>query len=305
MEAASRLDIELSNLAQAAERTAKCVDAARAAIANYLGREPGHDGKLENGPVIVAFGSIARQEMAPDSDFDYLVILNQLESDPQQIQRYRQAANEALKALDLSPPGRSGLFGCAISGTDLVNTIGLDADTNLHLSRRILLLEESLGLNDVNQHERLVEAIVARYLHEHHSKNRVPRFLLNDVIRYWRTIAVDYQAKRWDAPEDKKLGLRYVKLITSRKLTFAGMIASLFFPAITNQEPTPTLLAEQCALPEYPNPLDAPPDSIVQEARQNAEVLQTSLENLFYSTDPIMQNPQVSLGSLAKRYLSF
>lgn len=74
-------------------------------------------------------------------------------------------------------------------------------------------------------HQSLLGAIVDRYLVDYATpKPGVPRFLLNDVVRYWRTIAVDYQAKRWEVARPD-WGLRYLKLRVSRKLTFAATLA--------------------------------------------------------------------------------
>lgn len=241
------LDLDLGNLRIAAAHSQERIDDARASVEAYLAgvsaeRVPGE-------PIIAAFGSMARQEMAQGSDFDFLVILRSLERDPATIRTYRGAAAKALKELGIEPPGSSGLFGGAISGTDLVNTIGLDQDTNLHLSRRILLLEESIALCAEDGYRDLIEAVCARYLHESPSHHRVPRFLLNDVIRYWRTITVDYQAKRWDEMASNKWGARYVKLISTRKLTYAGMLISLFWGSLNDQVPDAAMLQGQFSLP--------------------------------------------------------
>lgn len=250
VEAESLLGIELPNLRKASDRTAERVNVARKAVDGYLTERLGGDRDRDSEPIVTAFGSMAREEMAPGSDFDYLVILRTLERDPAKIQLYRESAVVALEQLGLDPPGSSGLFGCAISGTDLVNTIGLDTDTNLHLSRRILLLEESLGLNAVAGHGDLIETIAARYLHESRSGQPcVPHFLLNDVLRYWRTIAVDFEAKRWDELRGRKSGLRYVKLLSSCKLVVAGTVVSLFWPEIVGTPTTPKLLRSQFEMP--------------------------------------------------------
>lgn len=177
---------------------------------------------------VVAVGSIAREEASNESDFDYLVIAHSLPSKAGHAKEVLRAAEEVRKQLRLEPPGSTGMFGKVIAGAELTERIGLQEDTNLSHSRRILLLEESVSLFQPLKHQQLIELILDRYLADYETpKAGVPRFLLNDVVRYWRTMAVDYQAKRWEKLEPE-WGLRYLKLIVSRKLSFAGALVPLF-----------------------------------------------------------------------------
>jgi hypothetical protein len=74
----------------------------------------------------------------------------------------------------------------------------------------------------------VLRAVINRYLEEddHHltsdsKRYRVPRFLLNDLVRFWRTMAVDFASKQRDRG-GKGWGLRNAKLRMSRKLIFAS-----------------------------------------------------------------------------------
>jgi predicted nucleotidyltransferase len=148
---------------------------------------------------VLVFGSIARQEATHESDFDYLVVAHGL---PKRVTLTREllaAAEQTRERLDLKRPGAAGMFGRVIAAADLTERIGLEQDTNANHSHRILILEESVSVYQPRLRKTLIQAILARYLADYEQpKLGVPRFLLNDVLRYWRTLAVDYQAKRWE-----------------------------------------------------------------------------------------------------------
>lgn len=185
---------------------------------------------------VVAVGSIAREEASNESDFDYLAIAHGLPPKASHAKEVMRAAENVRKQLKLEPPGDTGMFGKVIAGAELTERIGLQEDTNLSHSRRILLLEESVSLFQPAKHQQLIELILDRYLADYETPKRgVPRFLLNDVVRYWRTMAVDYQAKRWEKLQPE-WGLRYLKLIVSRKLSFAGALVPLFLCDIADAE---------------------------------------------------------------------
>lgn len=209
---------------------AREISAGRLAVAREtLGG--GRNGRLD----VVAFGSLARGEMTSESDFDYLVLAGELPNSPHATIDLLKRADDlrrewgTAEGHDVRQPGASGLFGTAVGAFEMIDQIGLQADTNHSLTRRMLLLEESSSLMDSGVHAAVVRAALKRYLQvgpqPANDPGKAPRFLLNDVVRYWRTLSVDYQAKARDG-EDAS-GLRYLKLVISRKVVFAGTLMSL------------------------------------------------------------------------------
>jgi len=273
-----RLGRELPNLRKAADAAQKALEQARHAAEAHLHEThvlPAGTGSENKELGLVAFGSLARQELSGEkqSDFDYAVVAYRSVEAPSHIQQYRLAGVRAQREAGLASPGRTALFGGIISAPDLVNRIGLEDDTNRSHTLRMLFLEESVAILDKSSHDTTVRSILKRYLGDYQNevdgsplqKKGVPRFLLNDIVRYWRTVAVDYQAKRWTEPwlpdgfgqlgdgdtglDPPKWGLRYLKLRSSRKLAFVGTLISLFLPRILDCYVTEELLFEQFSMP--------------------------------------------------------
>jgi len=191
---------------------------------------------------IVIYGSLARRETTSGSDLDWTLLVDG-PARPDQMTCVRQI-RDALAASGEKRPTPGGAFGSMSFSHELVHRIGGDADTNRITTQRVLLLLESVAVGDRHQHQRLIHDRVIRsvlrsYLDQGGRNKNVPRFLLNDVVRYWRTITVDFAAKAREQG-DEKWALRRLKLQTSRKLIFAAGLVMALESAVLNEGPKET-----------------------------------------------------------------
>ena len=171
---------------------------------------------FDDDSAVVLTGSWGRLEITSESDDDYMVLF----SGPIR-EGARPTIDEAAAILEAKAPGTEAVFGTQVWLDDLLSKIGRDQDTNANLTRRLLLLLESVSVSGAEVHAASRRAVLDGYLHANVKDYRPPRFLLNDVVRYWRTIAVDFESKMRDR-DGQGWGLRNAKLRLSRKALFAG-----------------------------------------------------------------------------------
>ena len=150
---------------------------------------------------ICLFGSWAREELTPGSDDDWAVLSAEPFSNyDSKVVSAMEIAQRHLGA-DNRARGSQGIFGVPFDLVSLVENVGLDADTNTNLTRRMLLLLESCEVAGAVHHTACT-TVLDRYMNYSVKDFRPPRFLLNDLTRYWRTICVDFEGKHADSQGD-------------------------------------------------------------------------------------------------------
>ena len=227
--ASQTLGLNLSTLETAATSTEKDVAKFKSLVSEYWSGPPPQN-EIKNVDLVL-LGSIARQEVTGESDCDYVVLQNGCT--PDMSQSLLLIAERVRTELGYAPPGRQAVFGDIVIAGSLYERIGLESDTNQNLTHRMLLLTESISVFSQLAHDEVIDNILRRYCADYLPPRRetgheamVPRHFVNDLVRFWRTMAVDFGAKRWRSFKDDS-HLRLIKLRTTRKILFAGPLCSL------------------------------------------------------------------------------
>lgn len=230
--ASQQLEVELPAIEKAAGDSEQIIEDFKNELDEFLGEEflTKHEKDLKRTDVIL-LGSIARRESTVASDCDYYILQNG--APPEVTRKLIDAAERIRKRHGMGKPGPQGVFGKIVVAPNLYESIGLEVDSNTNMTRRILLLAESEPVTVGETYKEVTDHILRRYCSDYLPPNRkedspvkVPRYLLNDLVRYWRTMAVDFGTKRWETSKNET-NIRLAKLMITRKLLFAGPLATL------------------------------------------------------------------------------
>lgn len=160
---------------------------------------------------IYATGSLARKEATEHSDLDAFFLLSGDEEE-KPLGRIRDVKilNAVLNAqVEANFPDFSndGAYLKFLYIDDVVKCIGnRDDDYKNAFTARMLLLTESTFLYSEDNFIKFKNAIIDVYFHDfhHHADEFKPIFLLNDILRFWRTLCLNYEnARHWREDEDK------------------------------------------------------------------------------------------------------
>lgn len=203
---------------------------------------------------IVTTGSFARCEASEASDLDCFIIIDgNCENDknfnddnekPAKDDFNTTMSNIVSKYIK-KDAGSTGTFGidAVVSINDLLTNMGGQNDDNIQFSRRMLFLLEGKSLFNDELFQKFRRSLIEKYIKETVSDHQLSRFFLNDIIRFYRTMATDFEYKVSEG--GKSWGVRNIKLTFSRKLLYFGGVITV---AETAQKTRETKIQETLTL---------------------------------------------------------
>ena len=201
-------------------------------------------GLLDEHPLCVyATGSYGRLEGWSGSDIDLFFLYdNQDETERLPWTTFVQLASHLIRTTDdmgFPPFSGDGRYLDVQYVGEMEEVLGSPSDDSLNaFTARMLLLLESQPVTGSEVYKALLKRIVGFYYRDYsdHAETFLPTFLINDILRFWRTLTLNYEHHRLKlrALTDEELlhkkadsALKNYKLKVSRLSTCFSMIAHL------------------------------------------------------------------------------
>jgi hypothetical protein len=145
---------------------------------------------------------------------------------------------------------------------DLIKATGDSRDDSENLfTARLLLLLESQPLSNDGLYQQALQKVLENYFRDGKGRRDFrPLFLMNDILRYWRTLCLNYER---DRALEKPWWKKNLNLKFSRKLTVFSTVLSIVSKQITTEEDFKEL-AKKVPLQRLASALDALGDDTLE-----------------------------------------
>ena len=195
----------------------------------------------KNSLCIFATGSYGRLEASENSDLDLFFLDSAEEKPTSNIDKTLINANviKICREVNLPEFSKDGGYLTIHNIGDILHYLGSQQDdAQNYFTARMLLLLESRQIYNKELHSKCLEQVIERYFIDfhNHSASFKAVFLTNDIIRFWKTLCLNYEHSRQlkavegEIDQDKQRAVAHsknLKLKFSRKLTCFSFIIKL------------------------------------------------------------------------------
>lgn len=189
---------------------------------------------------VYACGSLGRLEMTQNSDLDlFFISLNDSEVDPMEknLNKYIFFSKlyEINHTMQFPDPSKKGEYWSFINKADFLDIGSRKEDFNNSFTARLLFMLESKPIFNKRIYNQLLEETVSKYFVDYpdHQDEFYPLFLMNDILRYWYTLTLNYEYRRDNNDTGNKKNWKRLKLKYARLITCFSMLACLYHEDIT------------------------------------------------------------------------
>lgn len=203
---------------------------------------------------IFTAGSYGRLEASEHSDIDlfFVTTMDAKSAANQNISSISMFADvvDIGKRLTFPPFSNDGEYLKLLRADDIQSNLGSRVDDfHNHFTARMLLILEGRPLYGNEDFNEFLKSIVGSYFrdYDHHPNDFRPTFLVNDIVRFWKTLCLNYEHGRNQVEHREKIKqkIRNFKLKYSRMLTCFASIA--LFSAHQNKI-TPEIVVDVCGM---------------------------------------------------------
>lgn len=187
---------------------------------------------------VFATGSYARNEASAHSDIDLFFVHRGTEKEAKvsrlsELRLFARIIDQG-EELDFPTFSNDGEFLRLLYLDDMLEMLGgREDDFHNFFTARMLLLLESVPLVNEALYSEILSSIIDAYFRDYpdHAINFRPVFLINDVLRFWKTLCLNYEHRRNKPDEDlvrkRAQQVKNFKLKFSRLMTCFGTIVAV------------------------------------------------------------------------------
>ncbi len=183
-------------------------------------------------------GSLARKDVGDLSDMDLFILSSEDNSKRSRLEEVEiiAALIKLNRDMGFNSFSNDGEYLKVYSEQEMIKALGAPRDDAENLfTARMLLLLESCPVCNTSQYKQFLNKTIEHYFRDSRGRKSFrPLFLLNDMLRWWRTVCLNYELVRDDPKRPWKK--KNINLKFSRMLTVFGSVLPLIATPMKHED---------------------------------------------------------------------